>query len=601
MRQRNGSRIAWPASVLLFELAFLLAYSFDIASAADGAVRFRFSDAILFCALLLSHPKEWWLYVLATAPIRFFLFVPQGTPLWFLFACFATDSLKGLFSACLLRHASRDRAWFDNVQQFCRYFLIAVVLAPALSAFAGAALNTFRGHSFWASFMVWFFGGALAILVLAPFVLLSLDYKRAVLERRFGPIGTAASLLLMTVLSIVGTRVGRGPFSLQSQEASLISLQVFLFFASVPFMFFSAITDQQRRKLAESEDCFRSLIEVAPVMLWMSGTDGRCTFFNKPWLDFTGLSPKQQAEEDWVARVHPEDRERAVNTYLSAFKSRENFILEYRLLRNDDANRWVLHNGVPRYAADGTFLGYIGSRFDISDQREAEERQRNVSTQLLNAHEIERARIGYQLHDDLAQKLCAVSINLSHYSRECNGNGKLAVAFETLQRQLRDISRDVASLAHQLRPAAVEGLALSAALRNLCQQATHDKRRVLFVENEEPPPLSPDVSLALYRTAKDALQNALNHSGATYIQVELSASATTVRLSVRDNGCGFVVGSNSKPGLGLSRMSERMTSSGGVFSIISNPGEGTAVTATIPLAQSMKSSPRHKRVALGGS
>jgi two-component system NarL family sensor kinase len=275
--------------------------------------------------------------------------------------------------------------------------------------------------------------------------------------------------------------------------------------------------------------------------------------------------------------------------------------LEYRLLRNDDANRWVLHNGVPRYAADGTFLGYIGSRVDLSDQKEVEERLRNVSTQLLNAHEIERSRIGDELHDDLAQKLCALSIDLSHFSQECNGNGKVAAAFEKLQRQLRDISREVVSLSHQLRPAAVEGVALSAALRNLCQQATHDKRRVLFVQSEEPPPLSPDISLPLYRTAKDALQNALNHSGATYIQVELSASATTVRLSVRDNGCGFVVASNSKPGLGLSRMSERMTSSGGVFSIISNPGEGTAVTATIPIAQSMTSRPRHKRVALGGT
>jgi PAS domain S-box-containing protein len=585
MRQRNGSRIAWSVNVFLFALAFLLAYSFDTAFTQDWSVRLRFSDAILFCALLLSHPKEWWLYVLCTAPIRFFLFVPQGTPLWFLFACFATDSLKALFSASLLRHVSRDRAWFDNVQQFRRYFLIAVVLAPALSAFTGAALNTFWGHSFWASFMIWFFGGALAILVLAPFVLLALDYKQAV-SGRCGPI-TAASLLLMTVLSIVGTRVGRGPFSLQSEEASLTSLLVFLFLASVPFMFFSIITDQHRRKLADSEDRFRSLIEVAPVMLWMSGTDGRCTFFNKRWLDFTGLSPKQQAEQDWVARVHPEDRERSVNIYLSAFKSRENFSLEYRLLGNDGANRWVLHNGVPRYAADGTFLGYIGSRVDLSGQREAEERLRNVSAQLLHAHEIERSRIGCELHDDLAQKLFALSIDLSRFFQEYNGNGKPAV-FEKLQRQLKDISRDVVRLSHELRPTTVEGLVLSAALLSLCQQATDDKRRVVFVANEEPTPLSLDVSVLLYRTAKDALQNALNHSKATYIQVELSASATTVRLSVRDNGCGFVVGSNTKPGLGFSRMSERLTSSGGVFRIISNPGEGTAVTATIPLAQSMK-------------
>jgi PAS domain S-box-containing protein len=101
---------------------------------------------------------------------------------------------------------------------------------------------------------------------------------------------------------------------------------------------------------------------MAPVMLWVSGTDAHCTFFNKPWLDFTGLSLKEQAEQDWVGRVHPEDRERCVNKYLSAFKLREDFTLEYRLLRNDGVYRWVLHNGVPRYTDDGTFLGYVGNR-----------------------------------------------------------------------------------------------------------------------------------------------------------------------------------------------------------------------------------------------
>ncbi len=345
---------------------------------------------------------------------------------------------------------------------------------------------------------------------------------------------------------------------------------------------------RQHRKLRESEERFRSLIDVAPVMLWMSGTDARCTFFNKPWLDFAGLSLKEQAEQDWVVRVHPEDRERCVNKYLSAFKSRENFTMEYRLLRNDGVYRWVLHNGVPRYGDDGTFLGYVGSRVDFTDRREAEEHLRELSTQLLHAQEIERPRIGHELHDDLAQKLCALSFDLSRFSREHERNGNLAAGLDKLQQQLRDISRDVVRLSHELRPAAVEGLMLSAALRNLCRQATDHKRAVVFVQNEDVPPLSENVSLPLYHIAQESLRNALTHSGATHINVELSVSATTVRLSVRDNGCGFVVGSDTNSGLGLSGMSERMRRSGGVFSIISNPGEGTTVIATMPLTQSMK-------------
>jgi PAS domain S-box-containing protein len=348
------------------------------------------------------------------------------------------------------------------------------------------------------------------------------------------------------------------------------------------------LTSQQRVKLHESEERFQSLVDVAPVMLWLSGTDARCTFFNKPWLEFTGLSLKQQVEQDWVARIHPEDRERCVNRYLSAFKSRENVTLEYRLLRHDGVYRWMLHNGVPRYGTDGAFLGYVGSRVDFTVRREAEDQLREVTTQLLNAQEIKRSRIGYELHDNLAQKLCALAIDLSRCSRDYDGNGNLSALLDKMQEQLRDVSKDVVRLSHQLRPATVEGLGLSAALRNLCNQATNDKRTVLFVQNEDLPPLPEGVSLPLYRIAQESLQNAMTHSGATSIQVELTASTTTVRLSVRDNGCGFAVGSNGKPGLGLSVMSECMKSSGGVFNVLSNPGEGTAIVATMPLPQSLK-------------
>ena len=175
-------------------------------------------------------------------------------------------------------------------------------------------------------------------------------------------------------------------------------------------------------------------MDVAPVMLWMSGTDARCTFFNKPWLDFTALSLKEQAEQDWVVRVHPEDRERSVTKYLAAFKSRENFTLEYRLLANDGGYRWVLHNGAPRYAADGTFLGYIGSRVDFTDLREAEQHLRELSTELLNEHEIERCRIGRELHEGLAQKLCALLMQLERFSRGYDGNGNLAALGDTAAR-----------------------------------------------------------------------------------------------------------------------------------------------------------------------
>ena len=327
-------------------------------------------------------------------------------------------------------------------------------------------------------------------------------------------------------------------------------------------------------------------------MLWMSGPDARCTFFNKPWLDFTGLSQKEQLEQDWVARVHPEDRERCVNQYLVAFKSRENFTLEYCLMRKDGAYRWLLHNGVPRYDAYGAFLGYIGTRLDFTDRRDAEEQLRAVSAQVINAQETKRYHIGQELHDDLAQRITALSFRLTGLSRKLNGNAHLAADFEDLQQQAAAICKDILQFSYQLRPATVECLGLPAALRDLCRHATNHERVVVFVQNENLPRLPKDVSVSLHRIAQEALRNALTHSGATYIHVQLTASPTTVRLSVKDNGCGFVMGSITKHGFGLSGMSERMRNSGGRFSITSKPGRGTSITATMPLMQSVEATSR---------
>jgi len=639
MRKSNVGQFAWPspASLLLFEIVFLAAYRFGMAFTQGSAAPFWFPDAVLLSALLLSPPNEWWLYILATAPIRLSLFVPPGTPFWFLFACFASDSLKGLLSAWLLLRPSRERKWFGSFREFSRYFLVAVVFTPGLSAFAHAASRSVPGSSFWTVWKIWFFGSALATLLLAPFILSVLDYKRFVPRNprhveaflvalglglgtfiafrggligvavfpfllylpvpfllwaamNLGPVGASSSLLLMSALAILETRVGRSPFPLQSPEASLSSMQLFLFFASVPLMFLSVITYQQRKteaELRDSEQRLRSLVDVGPAMLWMSAADARCTFFNQPWLDFTGLSLKDQTEQDWVACIHPEDREHCVNEYLSAFRLRENFTLEYRLLRSDGTYRWVLHSGVPRYSADGAFLGYVGSRVDFTDRRQAEDHLREMSAQLINAQENERHRIGKELHDDLAQRVCALSIGLSRFHGKYNGNGNSTSDYHALQQQVRDISSNIVRLSHQLHTASLDGLGLAAALRNLCTHATADERVVLFVHDQNITWFPDGISLPLYRIAQESLRNALTHSGATHIQVELSASVTSVRLLVRDNGCGFVVGSVTKRGLGLSGMSERMKSSGGSFSITSSPGEGTAVTATMPLAQSL--------------
>lgn len=123
--------------------------------------------------------------------------------------------------------------------------------------------------------------------------------------------------------------------------------------------------------LRESEHHYRTLADAGRVLIWASGIDRQCFYFNEPWLRFTGRTLEQEQGDRWLAGVHPADRDHCLHTYHSAFTGRTPFSMEYRLRHADDRYRWVLADGSPRYDSDGRFLGYIGHCLDITEGKRA--------------------------------------------------------------------------------------------------------------------------------------------------------------------------------------------------------------------------------------
>jgi PAS domain S-box-containing protein len=342
---------------------------------------------------------------------------------------------------------------------------------------------------------------------------------------------------------------------------------------------------QTEAALRESEERFRLVANTAPVLIWMSGPDKLCTYFNKPWLDFTGRSIESELGNGWAAGVHPDDLARCMDTYTQAFDRREEFRMEYRLRRHDGEYRWVLDIGIPRFDPDRSLAGYIGSCIDVTDRKLAEETLAGVSRRLIEAQEQERTRIARELHDDFAQRLALLAIGLEQLHHEFPALHKVGRRVGELRKQTTEIAFDIQTLSHELHSAKLQYLGMAAAMRGFCQEfGEHTKVRIDFKSHNLPSNLSPDLSLCLFRVLQEALRNSARHSGVALVEVHLWATSDEIHLKISDAGTGFDrTAARESSGLGLISMEERLKVLKGTFSIDSQPNRGTTIHARVPL------------------
>jgi PAS domain S-box-containing protein len=349
------------------------------------------------------------------------------------------------------------------------------------------------------------------------------------------------------------------------------------------------------RKLAveavkQAEDRVRVIINTIPTMAWSLRSDGVLDFLNQRWRDYTGLSLEEATQEP-TRTVHPEDLSRALKKWIVAKATSEVYEDEMRLRRANGEYRWFLVRVAPLVDQQGNVVKWFGSSIDIEDRKRAEKDLEEAHRQLkiLSRHRVkvqeeERRHLARELHDEIGQALTAAKINLQAALEEPDRAQskrihETAAILEHLLGQVRQISLN-------LRPSMLDDLGLVPALRSLLDE--HGRRAsvaVRFSAKNMPQDLDPEIQTTCFRIAQEAITNAVRHSSATQIDVDLGREDGTFRLQVRDDGKGFDAESvqTQTSGLGLLGMKERANLVGGRTRIRSSPGKGTAVDVTLPL------------------
>ncbi len=365
----------------------------------------------------------------------------------------------------------------------------------------------------------------------------------------------------------------------------------------------------QRRALRERLERFRFTADEAPVLIWTARPDTSLDYLNGYCVQLTGRPLEQLRDKGWLDFVHPEDVDRCLATYMPAFEARRSFLLEYRLRHADGEYRWFLASGVPKYGPDGSFTGYVGCDVDITERKNAEDVIRanqaaleashqevqSLAGRLIEAQEVERARIARDLHDDVSQHLAGVSIAFSGLKQrlgEYHISEELRKEVALLQQQTLKLARNVRQLSHDLHPAVLQHLGLVKGLTSYCSELgrVHGVAMTCTAEGDFAA-ITPDAGLCVYRIAQEALRNVVAHAAARRADVRILQVGDETRITIADDGRGFDAANRAgrDAGIGLVSMSERARILGGTISIASGPNQGTRVAATIPTRARVKS------------
>jgi PAS domain S-box-containing protein len=278
--------------------------------------------------------------------------------------------------------------------------------------------------------------------------------------------------------------------------------------------------------------------------------------------------------------------------------TRDRYVSEYRFRAAD--GRWVwLHDEalfVPSVEGEGFWQGFM---FDITEQKEAEERlrwsldalrttlqqRRELAIRLEQAQEAERRRIAEDIHDDPIQLMSAVDVRLHMLADRATGERE---ELQVLEGEVRAAIERLRSLTFELRPSTLDREGLGPALRLYAEHTARTTGWSVQVDDALLAQPDPDLRAVLYRIGQEAVQNARKHAGASNVRIAIDPVDDGVWLRVSDDGQGFVVeaAAATRPGhLGFATLVERAELAGGWARVHSAPGAGTTVECWLPFDQ----------------
>jgi len=366
---------------------------------------------------------------------------------------------------------------------------------------------------------------------------------------------------------------------------SLILLEAFLIFA--------LLVQRARRRdaentLAVTNDRLRTAIDAGKFVGW----DFDVNAGENQWFgDLQGMFgiPSHTYSADlgeFRKRVHAEDRDAVVHAIEKAKETREPYVTEFRVNRNDGEVRWIIAQGKFRYSSDGIPERMLGLAVDITERKLAEDALTGLSGQLIEAQEEERKRIARELHDDYNQRLAMMAIDLEKLAENIDGSSaETAQQVYELCNRVCEVGADLHSLSHSLHSSTLESLGLIAGVKGFCREfAEQQGIQVDFAHENVPRGVPGDAALCMFRITQEALRNVKKHSGADRAEVKLEWLGGRLHLAVTDAGKGFeVTPPPPGSGIGLHSMEERLRVLGGRLEITSHPMQGTRLDAWLPL------------------